>query len=364
MTSTTSEAKSETALFLSDVPPASVDGSFLSHPFSTTPTHNIEREVPPFISINEELSPTPKHKPTATGKKTTTTKNKSKKDDGKPRRALTAYNLFFAMERKRILAEQKSPIIHKSMRNKYRIGKHANVGFANLARIVGEKWRKVDAQLKMELERQAKIDKERYNNEMKEWNLKEKMKTAGAMEDCIKSLTVGAKKKVQSSKYNTITPADFTPTTTFPQAQSSNSGAGGSRPFPSLPFAVSTVDFCAPCTPRGGAPSNVEQEISFNERFGKQFEAMYQQEFNASMARRSSMSSTPRGFMSAGYDHHQQNAFSCMPCSPANTARSMMLGGMGVLPFSQQEFSMRNEMEDGMMQFYQGQGRRRNSSYL
>jgi hypothetical protein len=42
----------------------------------------------------------------------------------------------------------------------------------------------------------------------------------------------------------------------------------------------------------------------------------------------------------------------------------MMLGGMGVLPFSQQEFSMRNEMEDVMMQFYQGQGRRRNSSYL
>jgi hypothetical protein len=37
------------------------------------------------------------------------------------------------------------------MRNKHRIGKHANVGFENLARLVGENWRKVDPALKKDL---------------------------------------------------------------------------------------------------------------------------------------------------------------------------------------------------------------------
>eukprot|EP01082_Thalassiosira_pseudonana_P004267 g3929.t1 g3929 contig14:27641-28689(+) len=44
-----------------------------------------------------------------------------------------------------------SIVVHKSMRNKHRIGKHANVGFENLARLVGENWRKVDPALKKDL---------------------------------------------------------------------------------------------------------------------------------------------------------------------------------------------------------------------
>ena len=99
-------------------------------------------------------------------------KQKQKKDDdGRPRRPRSAYNFFFQMQRKVIMEKQKHEpkVVHKSMRNKHRIGKHANVGFVNLARIVGESWRKVDPELRKELEDQAQLDKKRYEREMVVW---------------------------------------------------------------------------------------------------------------------------------------------------------------------------------------------------
>eukprot|EP01082_Thalassiosira_pseudonana_P004250 g3943.t1 g3943 contig14:54670-55179(+) len=103
--------------------------------------------------------------------KSSSTRATKKEDDGRPRRPRSSYNFFFQMQREAIMKQQKQVpiVVHKSMRNKHRIGKHANVGFGNLARLVGENWRKVDPALKKDLECQARLDKERYEREIKAW---------------------------------------------------------------------------------------------------------------------------------------------------------------------------------------------------
>jgi len=96
---------------------------------------------------------------------------KSDVDDGRPRRPLTSYNIFFQIERKRIMQEQRASGV-APMENKHnpkRNGKHANVGFANLARIVAARWKSLGPDTKRWLDEQAWLDKERYRREMEEW---------------------------------------------------------------------------------------------------------------------------------------------------------------------------------------------------
>ena len=95
-------------------------------------------------------------------------KNKKLKIRGIPRRALTAYNLFFAIQRKKILDEQQLNTQDKN-------DGHANVGFANLANSVARQWKNVDPDFKAELEVKAQKDKIRYQNEMKDWKMRQKM---------------------------------------------------------------------------------------------------------------------------------------------------------------------------------------------
>ena len=69
-------------------------------------------------------------------------KNKELRSRGKPRRPLSSYNIFFALQRKKILDEQ-----HLSIQDgTYAI--HTNVGFANLANIVAKRWKNVDPEFK------------------------------------------------------------------------------------------------------------------------------------------------------------------------------------------------------------------------
>ena len=118
-------------------------------------------------SGHNDIVPTKKHK---------AANKKNGNNDGRPHRPLTSYNIFFKMERKRIMQEQASLEFHSSTpnnkRNPKRNGKHANVGFANLARMVSTRWRSIDANTKQFLEEQARMSKEQYKMEMEEWTLK------------------------------------------------------------------------------------------------------------------------------------------------------------------------------------------------
>jgi hypothetical protein len=204
----------------------------------------------------------PAFKPSSKSKSRAT----KKEDDGRPRRPRSSYNFFFQMQREAIMKQQKQVpiVVHKSMRNKHRIGKHANVGFENLARLVGENWRKVDPALKKDLERQARLDKERYEREMKAWY-------ASRGETCVETSS-----KVDAVKVDDVTQTEgsldfFSAAVAFvtpdvaPKTIVSNANANAASSangFPALPFkdnasgegvskAVSTsplsFTMCAPC---------------------------------------------------------------------------------------------------------------------
>jgi hypothetical protein len=123
-------------------------------------------------SNNEEIKPvfSPPTPPlTAEGDDKVTRKNGGrkrgwKKPRDKPKRPLSAYNLFFQYERERILSDAPDPGAAKPRRS------HGKIGFAPLARSIAAKWGKIDSAARSHFEGLAAKDKERYNREMKAWN--------------------------------------------------------------------------------------------------------------------------------------------------------------------------------------------------
>jgi hypothetical protein len=88
----------------------------------------------------------------------TRTKRVGKHKDGRPLRPLSAYNIFFQLERKNIMKEQGNPD-----------AKHTAGGFGSLASVISTKWKTIDGALKLELEAMAKLDKDRYDCEVEVW---------------------------------------------------------------------------------------------------------------------------------------------------------------------------------------------------
>lgn len=101
---------------------------------------------------------------------------------GGPRRPLTAYNLFFQIGRQRLVnGESVDDIsvkdidnitIHHEARHKLRTTHqrtHGKIGFQELAKTLGRKWKSLDSLCKRRLEELATLEKKRYAAEMAVW---------------------------------------------------------------------------------------------------------------------------------------------------------------------------------------------------
>jgi len=88
-------------------------------------------------------------------------RKKWKKPKDKPKRPLSAYNLFFRDEREKLLTAQGS-----------KNGKPKNVGFAALAKHIGGKWKELDDEFKKRYTVPAEIEQVRYKVELEAWKRK------------------------------------------------------------------------------------------------------------------------------------------------------------------------------------------------
>jgi hypothetical protein len=86
------------------------------------------------------------------------------------------YNIFFASERKKIIFEQQQKTkdgedqVSTTNKDKIRRSKQAHVGFTNLAQMIAERWKGIDAEYKKDLHEISRADYVRYENEMNDWN--------------------------------------------------------------------------------------------------------------------------------------------------------------------------------------------------
>lgn len=84
-------------------------------------------------------------------------------EPGKPKRCLTAYNIFFQQERQRLLKTLPARAGVKSKKA------HGKIGFAELGRTISRNWKAVTPEQKTYYRKLAAKDKKRYLREMEEW---------------------------------------------------------------------------------------------------------------------------------------------------------------------------------------------------
>ena len=147
-------------LLLGDIQLEDIDGD----PYSPIPIAAPMPTPPSFEDFVGEdlLAPTPLapwHRPTPpTSPKTTEDQGEQEPLPAKPKRPLTAYNLFFHNERIALIESRST----KNKRGKKVKGK---VAFAEMARIISARWRNATDAVRAPFLFQANIDKLRYRRE-------------------------------------------------------------------------------------------------------------------------------------------------------------------------------------------------------
>jgi len=96
-------------------------------------------------------------------------KKKWKKPKGKPSRPLSAYNLFFQSERSKMLGADAPSQELENRKKRVHCKTHGKIGFAEMARAIGAKWKSLDIDKKRIFEELAKKEKERYSVQLTAW---------------------------------------------------------------------------------------------------------------------------------------------------------------------------------------------------
>jgi len=93
----------------------------------------------------------------------------------KPKRPLSAYNIFFREERLRILADLSSPVGEDTeyTTKRRRTDNTRKIGFSDLGKQIGHNWHRLDETSIVRYQHLAGVDSKRYRTEMKDWKLQE-----------------------------------------------------------------------------------------------------------------------------------------------------------------------------------------------
>jgi len=104
--------------------------------------------------------------------------SKSKKrrtKNGRPKRALTAYNLFFKDQREQILADRRPGIPDNSRKLNDKRSRDQNptdragISFEDMGKMIALRWKKLDSSLRLSYETRAMAEKQRYDAELADY---------------------------------------------------------------------------------------------------------------------------------------------------------------------------------------------------
>lgn len=105
-------------------------------------------------------------------------KKKWKKPKDKPTRPLSAYNFFFQSQRSEMLGADAPSKELETLKKRVHCKTHGKIGFAEMARAIGAKWKALAPEERKVYEDQARKEKERYILELSTWKEVQKDKSA------------------------------------------------------------------------------------------------------------------------------------------------------------------------------------------
>lgn len=146
------------------VPAIPIDADTEPNPLPPVPA------VTPSSPVSAAGSDTGSQKNDKPTKKKSSKKGKAKKEESKdglekPKRPLSAYNLFFQSQRQELLAQLPVRAQGKPKNS------HGKCGFQELARIIGAKWRNLDNVSRNYFDKLAAIEKKKYDKAVKYYKM-------------------------------------------------------------------------------------------------------------------------------------------------------------------------------------------------